>query len=78
MNNKVYWHNFVTGEKEFIETPTDFSDYVPQVGGLGLYKIYVEHEKMEPIEACLKVLETACGKPPKWWQTLLSQFGLHS
>lgn len=59
---RTYWHNFRTGEDEYIETPKDFSDYVPQVGGLGMYKILVEHEGMSPIDAAIKVLSVAVGE----------------
>lgn len=62
MKEKKYWHNFVTGEYEYIETPKDFSDYVPQIGGRGLHQIYVEHDGMEPIEAACKVLSLAVGE----------------
>jgi len=61
-NNKAYWHNFVTGKGELIETPEDFSDYVPQNGGRGLYEFYVKHQGMKPIEAARKGLETVIGK----------------
>lgn len=54
-SRKQYWNNFVTGEIEFIETPKDFSNYVPQIGGLGLYQIYVK-DGMKPLDAALKVL----------------------
>ncbi len=37
---RANWYNYVTGKYEFVETPTDFSDYVPQIGGRGLYQIY--------------------------------------
>lgn len=61
MDTRMYWHNFVTGENEYIETPEDFGDYVPQIGGRDLYQLYVEHKGMKPIEAAIKVLEFACG-----------------
>ena len=61
MKVKSYWHNFVTGKMEYIETPKDFSDYVPQIGGLGLYLIYVE-QGVEPIEAALMALLKSVGE----------------
>ena len=62
MEDKMYWHNFVTGKDEYIETPKDFSDYVPQIGGRVLYQLYVEHKGMKPIEAACKVLEMSVGE----------------
>ena len=39
------WFNYRTGEMEYIDTPTDFSDYMPQgVPYQMLYKLYQEHE----------------------------------
>ena len=58
----AYWYNFVTDKYEYIETPKDFSNYVPQIGGRGLYEIYTEHKGMKPIEAALKVLSLVVGK----------------
>lgn len=61
--NKIgYWHNFRTGEGEYREAPKDFSDYVPQIGGRGLYQLYVEHKGMGPLEAALKVLSLCVGE----------------
>lgn len=56
------WFNYVKNEYEYIETPTDFSNYVPQLGGRGLYQIYVNHEGMQPIAAALKVLQLSLGE----------------
>jgi hypothetical protein len=63
-DNRNYWHNYRTGQDEYIETPSDFSDYVPQIGGRGMYQIHVNHYGMTPIDACVKVLEAAVGKVP--------------
>lgn len=60
-DNRGFWHNYRTGQSEFIETPTDFSDYVPQIGGRGLYQLHVDHMGMTPIDACIKVLHTAAA-----------------
>lgn len=59
-DNRGFWHNYRTGEQEFIETPTDFSDYVPQIGARGLYQCYVA-QGMTPHAACIKVLEVVAG-----------------
>ena len=61
-SNKNYWYNFVTDEYEYIETPKDFSNYVPQLGGRGLYELYVNHMGMTPIDAATKVLKISVGK----------------
>jgi len=57
-----YWFNYVRNEYEYIETPADFSDYVPQLGGRGMYQIYVSHYGMKPIDAALKVLKASIGE----------------
>ena len=60
MKQLMNWYNYRTEEHETIETPEDFSDYVPQIGGLGMYNIYVM-QGTAPIDAALKVLKIACG-----------------
>lgn len=55
------WFNYRTRQYDYRDTPTDFSDYVPQIGGVGLYKIYVDCYGMTPIEAAIKVLSAAVG-----------------
>jgi len=50
----MVWFNFRTGKNEYV-TPTDYSDYVPQIGGVGMYQIFVA-EGMSPARAALKVL----------------------
>lgn len=55
---KMYWFNERTQQFEYIDTPSDFSDYLPQIpAAINLYKLYIEHEKLEPIRAYLKVME---------------------
>ena len=60
-DEKNYWYNFVNKEHEYIETPLDFSNYVPQIGGRGLYQLYVQ-QGMKPIDAAIKVLSISVGK----------------
>lgn len=56
------WYNFRTGEHDVhYDTPEDFADYVPQGPGRAMYEIYVDEYGMEPIQACLKVLNAAIG-----------------
>ena len=63
MDTKMYWHNFVTGEYEYIDTPSDFTNYIPQEpAALNLYKLYIQHMGLSPLESCTKVLEACVGK----------------
>jgi hypothetical protein len=55
------WYNFRTGQTDYQDIPTDFSNYIPQgVAEQGLYQIYIEMGDM-PIEAALKVLSRCVG-----------------
>jgi hypothetical protein len=55
------WYNYRTGRYDQLEeSPEDFSDYVPQIGGRGLYQIWVD-QGMDPKEAALKVLKQSLG-----------------
>lgn len=61
--SQMYWHNYKTGEAEYIDTPEDFTNYIPQVpAAQKLYKLYVEHMNLLPINAACKVLEVCIGK----------------
>ena len=59
------WHNFRTGETDYREEGSieDYGDYVPQGAGRSLYDLYVLHEKMNPLEAALRVLSAIAGVP---------------
>lgn len=58
MNSKMYWFNIKTGESEFIEMPSDFTDYLPQnIAAQNLYLLYQEMGD-SPIEAAIKVFTT--------------------
>ena len=60
--NQGYWYNFKKEEYEYIETPVDFSDYLPQYDAAqALYRLYIETGD-SPIQACVKVLERVVGK----------------
>ena len=62
MDNKMYWYNFKTGKYDYIETPADFMDYIPQSpSAQSLYKLYIEARGKSPVEACCKVLEIVAG-----------------
>lgn len=63
-DNSLYWFNYVKQEYEFRESPTDFSDYVPQIGGRELYQLYVKTGK-SPAEAAIAVLTAAIDTPPQ-------------
>ena len=58
-----FWFNFRTKEYEGLaETPQDFADYIPQEqAAQNLYKLYIEHFGLSPIDAAKKVLEAVCG-----------------
>ena len=60
-NTKGFWLNFTTKEYDFIDTPTDFSNYVPEEGR-ALYGLYISHKQMQPIDAALKVLRLYTGR----------------
>ena len=52
-----YLWNYRTKSYDVLpDTPEDWSDYVPQIGGRSLYQIYVS-QGIEPVEAAQMVLE---------------------
>lgn len=60
-----FWYNFVTGEYDYREAPTTDKEavqYIPQLGGVGLYQIFRERDSLTIIEAMAKVLEIAAGE----------------
>jgi len=58
-DNRGYWYNFATKAHEYIETPEDFTNYIPQQpAAQGLYQLYIEMGET-PTEAAIKVY-TAC------------------
>jgi len=58
-DSRGYWFNYATQQHEYIETPTDFTNYIPQQpAAIGMYRCYIEMG-MTPIEAARRVL-TAC------------------
>ena len=60
--DKMFWYNFKTEKTEFIDTPLDFANYLPQEpAALSLYKLYIEHKGFSALESACKVLETCCG-----------------
>lgn len=62
MQRMMSWYNYRTGKMEYIETPKDFSDYMPQdTPHQMLYKLYQEHEGLDPIHAFIKVMEKSAG-----------------
>jgi len=63
------WWNYKTGEFEYVETPTDFTNYIPQLDAAqGMYLCCIKLGDT-PVEAAIKVL-TACVRP---YETLASQ-----
>ena len=58
---EMYWYNYAKKEYEYITTPTDFSEYIPQnEASLKLYEIY-QIQGYSPIEAAKKILEICVG-----------------
>lgn len=56
------WYNFVKKEYEYIDTPSDFSPYIPQdIASQNLYNLYISYEGLSPIDSAIKVLELNCG-----------------
>ena len=63
-DNRMYWHNFKTGQAEFIDTPEDFTDYIPQSpAAQGMYQVLLKLGN-EPIKAAMRVLEASVGIKP--------------
>ncbi len=62
MDSCYYWYNYKTKQYEYIETPTDFADYIPDIPAAhGLYSVYLKMGDV-PLEAARKTLE-ACVPP---------------
>ena len=56
---QMAYYNFVTNRYDFrSEPPRDWGDYVPQIGGRGIYNILVSMGKT-PEDAALEVLTKA-------------------
>ncbi len=63
MAEKRSWHNYRTGGYEIINTPEDFHDYIPQdPAAQSLYDLYIEHLKLSPINAAIKIWSAFCGE----------------
>lgn len=63
-DNRSYWFNYVKGEYEYIDTPTDFSNYIPQIpAAQSMYRLLVNNMGETPLKACAKVLEACVGEP---------------
>lgn len=62
-DKRMKWFNFRTGQYDYIEIPTDFSDYIPQSqAAQGMYRLLVYDMGVTPIEASLRVLNACAGK----------------
>ena len=62
-DNRSYWYNYQTEQHEYIETPTDFTAYIPQIlAAQELYSLYLEMG-IEVREAAAKVLKACVGEP---------------
>jgi len=59
---EMAWYNYKTREYEYISTPLDFHDYIPQSdAAINLYELYIEHMDLSPTEAAVKVLSACAG-----------------
>lgn len=55
------WYNYRKGKYDHLtSTPEDFSDYVSQGAGVGLYRLLVKTGK-DPQDAALEVLQRQAG-----------------
>ena len=62
MTTKFHWDNMRTGEIDHIDTPTDFTDYIPQTAAaLNLYNMLLTAGKT-PLDAAIEVLFLATKK----------------
>ena len=59
---KMFWYNFDTDDYDFIETPDDFSSYVPKGAARNLYHLYIERLDLSPLKAANKVLSACVGE----------------
>jgi len=60
-DNRAYWYNFVTQQHDYIETPTDFTNYISQdQSAQGLYRCYLQMGDA-PIDAAIKVMKACVG-----------------
>lgn len=60
--NEMYWYNYVTSKYEYRETPSDFTNYIPQQpAAISLYNLLIEHKGMTPVGAALQVLKACVG-----------------
>lgn len=57
------WYNFRTGQEEtnIVLTDENATDYVPQIGGVGMYRIF-RQMGLSIDKALLNVLSRAAGK----------------
>lgn len=63
MDKRIYWFNYVKQDYEYVETPTDFSQYIPQSqAAQSLYTLLINHMNKAPIEAALHVLNACVGE----------------
>lgn len=61
---KRQWHNYKTGEREYIETPTDFTNYIPQYPAAQWIYQHLLMMGKSPIDAAYETLSVCIGLPP--------------
>ncbi len=61
-DNRMYWFNYVRLSYEYIETPTDFTEYILQdTAAQGLYRCHLQMGKT-PIDAAMEVFRVCVGE----------------
>ena len=65
MDNRRYWYNYKTKAFEFIETPQDFTDYIPQLpAAIGAYQCRLALGE-RPADAAREVVKLCLGMSDK-------------
>lgn len=62
-DTRMYWFNYRKSEYEYIDTPVDFTDYIPQdPAAIRIYQL-LQSMGETPIKAALHVLKVSVGEP---------------
>lgn len=67
-DKRMYWHNFDTGEADYVEAPKTDEEavkYLPIGAARNLYTLYREHEGLKVIEAMTRILSHCVGEGDK-------------
>jgi hypothetical protein len=58
---EMHWYNYDTEDYDFIDTPEDYSPYVPTGAARNLFHLYVDHKGWSQLDAALEVLSVCVG-----------------